>query len=367
MRDPASGGGATRCVAHREQCMVYAERLCEGDARGACTRKPSYAPSRGGGGGPAVRCSRHRRPDDVDTRSTRCTAAPGCTRPATMGVPHPVTGRLQRQACRAHATPSMRVSAGHKCGCCGMFIVRRGGDLCWTCRRGSERHARVEHEIRDTLCAAGPPLALFSARDTPHPCTRALGMRAIRPDFAWELPQWAVILEVDEHEHRLYEPRCEQARIHELHELVGKPLVLVRYNPHGATGAQAAAPPEQRHAGLQALLHACLGTPPPTSAADADALYGGAAARATGGVAPPALVRGSETLRVVYAGYTCARVDALWDEVRRAYASSHVVGGGGGSSSSSGSAAVLQKCGVTPRPLRAARRDARTCKPSTLD
>ncbi len=53
-----------------------------------------------------------------------------------------------------------------------------------------------------------------------------------RPDFWAELPTFVLVVEVDEHQHEIYEPSCELRRLVELlAACMGKPLVVIRYNP----------------------------------------------------------------------------------------------------------------------------------------
>ena len=117
------------------------------------------------------------------------------------------------------------------CRLCHLFQVRQKADLCWTCRTGQEKVQRHELAIK-ALLEGHPciPVRFYSAHDRTHPCARGLDADKIRPDFIWELLDRVVVLEVDEEEHRMYNVD-ERARLHKLHELAGKPLTLVRFNP----------------------------------------------------------------------------------------------------------------------------------------
>ena len=47
-------------------------------------------------------------------------------------------------------------------------------------------------------------------------------------------PTFVLVVEVDEHQHEIYEPSCELRRLVELlAACMGKPLVVIRYNPDG--------------------------------------------------------------------------------------------------------------------------------------
>ncbi len=116
----------------------------------------------------------------------------------------------------------------NRCKTCKLFRVQSIDDNCFTCRRGPKliRHETIIKEQLETSI-----LKNYSSYDKSHPCCKEMGIRKIRPDFTWETEKNIMILEVDENAHRLYNVECEQGRIHELHELFQKPLILVRYNP----------------------------------------------------------------------------------------------------------------------------------------
>ena len=53
------------------------------------------------------------------------------------------------------------------------------------------------------------------------------------PDYLFVALEHCVLLEVDEHEHERYDPKCEIARISELMDSIDyKSLHVIRYNPH---------------------------------------------------------------------------------------------------------------------------------------
>ena len=207
----------------------------------------------------------------------------------------------------------------------GLFLVRRKGALCWTCRTGSEKARRHELAIKALLDAhANPALRFYSSHNQSHPCTRALQADTVRPDFVWELPSRVFILEVDEREHRDYNMSCERARLHKLHELAGKPLTLLRFNPDAPLrafgqvgkrkrGADDMNADDARYAWLMAALVALIVTSGGSGLADTAGDHSGLKAEA----APELEVlveRGNEELRVLYAGYSQARVDELWQD-----------------------------------------------------
>ena len=114
---------------------------------------------------------------------------------------------------------------------CGRRQTRR---RCAECGRES---ARYETAVRDVL-ASDYRLAGF-AWDT-----RAAGRQSVwreqsktttrgarsarRPDFLWTFDGACVVLEVDENEHRDYDPADEEARVREIERALGRRVAWVR-------------------------------------------------------------------------------------------------------------------------------------------
>lgn len=131
-----------------------------------------------------------------------------------------------------------------------------------------------------------------------------MGLKNYRADVSWELTNKVVILEVDENEHQNYNIECEQERIHQLHEVYKKPLLMFRYNPDhcwvkmgkrkwNADGAE-------RHAWLISQLNIIL-------KGNLDNLD------------KCIVVRGSDEIKVLYAGYTEDRINELWEWIDEQY------------------------------------------------
>jgi len=238
------GGKGTCCKKHKQPGMIdVVNKRCKHEG---CD---SIGPAFGVAGGKGEFCKTHATPEMADVKNKRC-AHDGCD---SICPVFDVDGGMGT-FCKAHATPGMHDVKSPRCKTCKLFHVKKNGDNCATCRTGSEKAVRIELAIKAEL-STHPRLALFSSHDTAHPCATALGADRIRPDFVWELADRVVVLEVDEEEHRLYELTCERARVHKLHELFGKPLILLRYNPDAPLvklGKRKRA--EGGHAWLQALL-----------------------------------------------------------------------------------------------------------------
>jgi hypothetical protein len=117
---------------------------------------------------------------------------------------------------------------GTKCAMCHMFCVRIKGQECWVCRTGTERAKQYEHGVQLAIEACAY-LPRFSYRDAILPCAPNLK----RGDFWFLLPDYSVVVEVDENMHRHYNMECEVARLQRLHDQrPGEPLHVIRFNPH---------------------------------------------------------------------------------------------------------------------------------------
>ena len=117
-------------------------------------------------------------------------------------------------------------SGGTRCVSCAQFSVRRAGQLCYTCRTGTERMKQLENEVKQLLLSWDIHWSLHDAR---MPCSS--GGCAKRPDFVFHIGKWILVLECDEHYHRYYEVSCEISRIGILKDNLKLPLVVIRLNP----------------------------------------------------------------------------------------------------------------------------------------
>ena len=52
-----------------------------------------------------------------------------------------------------------------------------------------------------------------------------------RPDVLIHLNNHSVIIEIDEDQHKGYNPICEEARVHNIQEALNRPIIIIRFNP----------------------------------------------------------------------------------------------------------------------------------------
>ncbi len=170
------------------------------------------------------------------THCKRC-SHPGCERAALRG-----SETFQR--CKKHG-------GGYLCVICKEYRVNWKDTVCWVCKvpdharqqRLKRKKERVEEKIRNVLHA----LHIYdSYHDQPirskcHDNKRRGDLAYIvnTNNYESKLAHFkdvqknlhAVILEIDENQHRYYNITCECARISELKEQVMVPLHVIRYNP----------------------------------------------------------------------------------------------------------------------------------------
>ena len=52
-----------------------------------------------------------------------------------------------------------------------------------------------------------------------------------RPDVLIHLNNYSIIVEIDENQHKFYNPICDEARINNIQEALNRPIVIIRFNP----------------------------------------------------------------------------------------------------------------------------------------
>ncbi len=55
----------------------------------------------------------------------------------------------------------------------------------------------------------------------------------IRPDILIHLNNHSVIIEIDENQHKFYDPICDNSRTHKIQEALNRPIIIIRFNPDG--------------------------------------------------------------------------------------------------------------------------------------
>jgi hypothetical protein len=121
------------------------------------------------------------------------------------------------------------------CAVCQLMDVSSIGDVCGACLEVGGRKKLHEAKVLELLMIH-ERFKHFTFFNTSISCD---GGGQIRPDLVWVLDDRVVLLEIDEHGHRAYNPVCERNREFRILDAVserapGKQLVIVRHNPHAS-------------------------------------------------------------------------------------------------------------------------------------
>ncbi len=233
----------------------------------------------------ALYCNNCKNDDMINVKDKKCIQ---CNKKR----PHFNLPGLPKLYCSDCKSDKMIDVVSPKCKSCSLFRVQSKDDECYTCRRGPKL---IRHEIIIKEQLELSSLKNYSSYDTSHPCSREMGIRKIRPDFTWETEKNIIVLEVDENAHRLYNVECEQGRIHELHELFQKPLILVRYNPDAKISILNQTS-KKEHSYLITILENILHDK-----------------------FEELTIKGNEEIKVVYIGYKDERINELWNYIESVY------------------------------------------------
>ena len=206
-----------------------------------------------GSGQRAYRCSRCRIGAGIckehGRRKSRCTLCLNNTRLRPGSSAEVCSHLIQKKYCKT-------CGGTHLCAHCQLTCVRRKFELCHSCSHWTQGHfvyskERKVKRLLDTAAELGvlPSYDQYNRRLAPNLDSKIYGQS--RPDFLWRMSSHIVILEVDEKQHKAYDPDCERKReLDLLNSAKGIPLYLVRYNPDAfSTGKKTSATPFCRREG----------------------------------------------------------------------------------------------------------------------
>jgi len=111
-----------------------------------------------------------------------------------------------------------------RCALCGLFQVNKTPYLCSYCNP-SKRQKTREMKIKTLLETATDLGTPIHDKPVGGDCGK------YRPDFRYDALTHFVVVEVDEDQHKGYDPECERIRMINIVQAVGMRCVFVRYNP----------------------------------------------------------------------------------------------------------------------------------------
>jgi hypothetical protein len=124
---------------------------------------------------------------------------------------------------------TLRQHTGPFCVICAKYWVPDAESVCGYCETLTTTHGLKERTVFAALADADDRLGYF-IRDT------ALGCSVKRRPDGWlnlnvDLTDVLFVVEVDEHQHRHYDPSCELKRLEEISDRHGGAVFVLRYNP----------------------------------------------------------------------------------------------------------------------------------------
>lgn len=181
-----------------------------------CTTQASYNLF----GHQALYCKSHAPENSILHPTPRCKALQ-CTTLATYGT----TKRPQH--CEYHSTKDEHDMVSVPCSSCGLDSIIDEQGLCYYCNPTNALkylHAK-ELKVKEYLDTHD---IIYDQHDKVIDGGK-LGKE--RPDFLFDRKTHYLVLEVDENQHGSHACECEQARMVNISQSLGKPTVFIRYNP----------------------------------------------------------------------------------------------------------------------------------------
>ena len=177
-------------------------------------------------------CSVHRENDMIDVIHKLCDHEKCSTRPV-----YNASGIHIGRFCAVHKHSGMVHINVYPCISCGLefrFRNKTTSKLCVYCDSNSTVRSKTkENRIKELLQESFPDIPCIHDRSISSIETidQKCVYRRFRPDFFYDMTTHVVIVEVDEHQHSMYDVSCERAREFHIADAVGRPTYFIRYNP----------------------------------------------------------------------------------------------------------------------------------------
>jgi hypothetical protein len=170
-------------------------------------------------GDPAKYCGTHAEEGMENVNSKQC-EVDGCDTQPSYG-----RGGLATH-CGKHAEEGMIDVKNKKCVSCGLFYVNKAPYLCSYCNPNTSKYQKTREMTVKAL--------LEFTTDLNNPIhDKPIGGECgkYRPDFLYDAVTHRVVVEVDEDQHRSYDPECERIRMINILGALEMRCVFIRYNP----------------------------------------------------------------------------------------------------------------------------------------
>ena len=177
-------------------------------------------------------CSVHRQQEMIDVihklcEHPKCSTCPAYNKSGIQGC----------RICASHKHADMVHIQVYLCTSCGLdfrFQDTTPAMMCVYCDTNSTLRSKTKaNHVKQVLENSFPDILFIHDRSISsiESIDQKCVYRRFRPDFFYDMNSHVVIVEVDEHQHSMYDASCERAREYHISDAIGRPTYFIRYNP----------------------------------------------------------------------------------------------------------------------------------------
>ena len=200
------------CINHKETCMVNLDIKITECIIENCPNLPrfNYRNKK------PIYCDHHKLPEMIDLEQSKKCCVVDCIDP-------PISSINENYYCTTHYPDRVALSVFNRE--CRICCLAPNNFLCSECK--------LRNRPRDKeQCVAKCLLTNINQTPVLNRMLSAKECSKRRPDVYYSCNQHVVIVEIDEDQHRRYDPTCECARISEIVGAIGgRAVTIIRYNP----------------------------------------------------------------------------------------------------------------------------------------
>ena len=169
-------------------------------------------------GNKATHCYEHRQKNQIFKPNKKC---------ITCKKEKAIYGYSTQLCCEKHKKDDMINIVERVCVSCQLPNILNKDGKCQSCDPANFNRIRLvkQNEVKDFLENSNYKYLTCDKIIDRGECIR------YRPDFLFDCKTHYVILEVDEYQHKGYKDSCEFARMFNINQSVGMPVIFIRYNP----------------------------------------------------------------------------------------------------------------------------------------
>jgi hypothetical protein len=209
------------CTKHKKPDMIdIVHAKCQECAATAYFRTP--------GSPKATHCKTHAKEGMIDMDKRLCKEL-GCKIHATFGTPN----TTERLYCRNHTKPGLVDNVSQKClteGCETQVYCHSNNNYCLACFQKVFPEKPIERNLKVKEIATVEFIKQFYQNIITDEMIKG-GTSQKRPDIMKEYPNYVIICEIDENQHKKYKKDNDAARIEIIKNDLKKLTVFIRFNP----------------------------------------------------------------------------------------------------------------------------------------